>query len=1079
MAKHFTKEQIDEIRRQLATNSVRDTDFEEAEFLEYEDYVAIIQDGKNKRISGDNLRNNLSQGPRGESSYEIAVRHGYEGTEEEWLQDPVNGIKGISIEKIEQTHTSLVSDGVNVVTVTLTNGESSDFSVVNGHQGERGFQGLQGATGAQGLPGATGATGPRGPQGLQGPSGVSLGEVELTASLAETETGKALDASAMQTIPHFVDEEQEIEDVPSNYYTKPQVDAKIAAHTTSVNNALTAQDDQLRNMQTLVDDMEQVVSDFTLNHPTVINNGTINNAVDDEDLTTVGNVIKFKDRMPVGGMGYIILRKNKTFAEQVTKTNTIYEIRYDYDLAGDSVTIPENCVLRFVGGKITNGTLVGQATVISADVMCIFDDAVSFSGSFSHIAWHPEWFDNSVSSVSSPTAHVGIQAALDAANATNVKRVLLSNKYYWIGSTIQVYNYCELCGLTERSIAEYYPQIFAVNCDAIHLVSNTTVPGQILQIKLSNFKICGNGYSGIVADGDYNGISVDGAGQKGIEKIRIHNVTVQYVNYGIYFANDNYKSLFVIDIDRCEINRCKIGIYINGHSAGAGRAAWFNYNYIRDCKIGICSIGGILVRNVTNAISNFITGCDLEMCGYNFNIDDYNTYGTFAVKFYNDDSVALDSYNNVLRECHIERGLAYKDSGSAVTGEYSYNGYIYPDGYKDPLYEDPSSGSVVVNNHQLTIENCYIAAYYRAITASQKASVKVLNNVFLGGLKVYDGQTIANIVSIGGYSRYGDVTITGNTIDTTSGATGIDICMLGYIRSRGYSEAAVKDNVRRFTVIGDSFRYEAGRMEDGCFYIGEETNNRAVALYADSASYAVAEVYNRIALNKCKITDTINIQLLTGAVSGLSSSWSSTLSSTKVPKLNIYSEGNENIEVNPTDGSFFLFSDTVFENITFNLSGFQQGVHTDVALAYIGEKCKNIRFNNCTINIPAGNADGNYKLVRAVSNPSSRSNRLDVSFENCTITRDGGRGIVFAEDDLLGTGKVFFEFKGCSITASTTNVFIENVGTTTERDTMTAPNGYYPGFSYLNQTTQRMNFWTGTAWIDGTETTAETVNTGD
>ena len=389
MAKHFTKEQIDEIRRQLATDAVRDTDLPEADVLDYEDYVAIVQDGRNKKISGDTLRNNLSQGPRGESSYDIAVRHGYQGTEEEWLQDPVNGNKGISIEKIEQTHTSLVSEGVNVVTVTLTNGESSDFSVVNGHQGERGFQGLQGATGAQGLPGATGATGPRGPQGLQGPSGVSLGEVELTASLTETETGKALDASSMQTIPHFVDEEQEIEDVPSNYYTKPQVDAKIAAHTTSVNNALTAQDDQLRNMQTLVDDMEQVVSDFTLNHPTVINNGTINNAVDDEDLTTVGEVIKFKDRMPVGGMGYVILRKNKTFAEQLTKTNTIYEIRYDFDLDDETITLPEGSILNFVGGSVSNGVLIGSKCSFNHATYQIFDNVVikDFNIPYLDIRW--------------------------------------------------------------------------------------------------------------------------------------------------------------------------------------------------------------------------------------------------------------------------------------------------------------------------------------------------------------------------------------------------------------------------------------------------------------------------------------------------------------------------------------------------------------------------------------------------------------------------------------------------------------------------------------------------------------------
>ena len=179
----------------------------------------------------------------------------------------MNGIKGISIEKIEQTHTSLVSDGVNVVTVTLTNGESSDFSVVNGHQGERGFQGLQGATGAQGLPGATGATGAKGDKGDKGDSGVTLGDVVLTTDLDETETGKALDASAMQTIPHFVDEEQEIEDVPSNYYTKPQMDEKIAAHTTSVNNAINQQNDTLSGFGTRIDDVEETVESFIADRP--------------------------------------------------------------------------------------------------------------------------------------------------------------------------------------------------------------------------------------------------------------------------------------------------------------------------------------------------------------------------------------------------------------------------------------------------------------------------------------------------------------------------------------------------------------------------------------------------------------------------------------------------------------------------------------------------------------------------------------------------------------------------------------------------------------------------------------------
>lgn len=67
-------------------------------------------------------------GGPGESAYEIAVRNGFEGSEEEWLE-------------------SL--------------------------QGEPGPQGPQGETGPQGARGATGATGPQGPQGEKGEKGFS------------------------------------------------------------------------------------------------------------------------------------------------------------------------------------------------------------------------------------------------------------------------------------------------------------------------------------------------------------------------------------------------------------------------------------------------------------------------------------------------------------------------------------------------------------------------------------------------------------------------------------------------------------------------------------------------------------------------------------------------------------------------------------------------------------------------------------------------------------------------------------------------------------------------------------------
>lgn len=112
--------------------------------------------------------------------------------------------------------------------------------------------------------------------------------------------------------------------------------------------------------------------------------GNIENHPDGEDLTSVelaivGNtkykVLKFADRnYTQDGMGYVILRKNKTFAEQITKSNTIYEIRYNFDLDGDTLTLPSNCTLDFQEGSISNGTVTFNNTkVIQQDIKKLYN----------------------------------------------------------------------------------------------------------------------------------------------------------------------------------------------------------------------------------------------------------------------------------------------------------------------------------------------------------------------------------------------------------------------------------------------------------------------------------------------------------------------------------------------------------------------------------------------------------------------------------------------------------------------------------------------------------------------------------
>lgn len=71
-------------------------------------------------------------------------------------------------------------------------------------------------------------------------------------------------------------------------------------------------------------------------------------------MTTLLQGVDVLDRTnptDTSGMNKVVLKKNKTFAEQVTETNTIYEIRDNFTLSAD-FTMPGNSVLLFMGGSI-------------------------------------------------------------------------------------------------------------------------------------------------------------------------------------------------------------------------------------------------------------------------------------------------------------------------------------------------------------------------------------------------------------------------------------------------------------------------------------------------------------------------------------------------------------------------------------------------------------------------------------------------------------------------------------------------------------------------------------------------------
>lgn len=151
------------------------------------------------------------------------------------------------------------------------------------------------------------------------------------------------------------------------------------------------------------------------------------------------------DTSTFSGLGYRILRKNiqsnKNILTQsmINMPNTIYEIRYDFDLNGSTISIPNNCELKFAGGSFKNGTIqFNQTTFINPKF-----SNVRFTGSILNQQLNiddfgaikgDESFDNSV--VINDLINLKKRDAYAGA-----KTIFVPSGAYYIKNSIQLYDY--------------------------------------------------------------------------------------------------------------------------------------------------------------------------------------------------------------------------------------------------------------------------------------------------------------------------------------------------------------------------------------------------------------------------------------------------------------------------------------------------------------------------------------------------------------------------------------------------------------------------------------------------------------
>lgn len=124
----------------------------------------------------------------------------------------------------------------------------------------------------------------------------------------------------------------------------------------------------------------------------LLGNRSITNLADEEDITSVNNLLKFKDKeynVPnYSGLGIKYLRKNiidgvnTLTQDMIDEDYTIYVLQYDYCLGDETITLPDHSIIFWKGGSLSEGTInLNKCRILGAyQPTDLFANSISLDG---------------------------------------------------------------------------------------------------------------------------------------------------------------------------------------------------------------------------------------------------------------------------------------------------------------------------------------------------------------------------------------------------------------------------------------------------------------------------------------------------------------------------------------------------------------------------------------------------------------------------------------------------------------------------------------------------------------------------
>lgn len=473
------------------------------------------------------------------------------------------------------------------------------------------------------------------------------------------------------------------------------------------------------------------------NYKPIIIEGDVTNAPDEIDITSnEQNLLQFKNRSSLDGMGYVILRKNKTFAEQVIHKNTIYEIRYNFDLNTEEVEIPANCVLNFNGGKLSNGTLIGNVTTIDSHGIEIFTNLI-LHGSWANTSIYTKWWSNK-----------------DNVLCNSLSAMMKGHSCYVEFESGKTYTYTYLGNTAAAGYTD--PLLRAEDCDFVEInfngsiqkiEDNASLRYTILQIVNCNSAYIHDGE--IVGDRinhDYTptgshefgyGVHIMGKNAK-LERLNIHDFTGDGLNVSSWY---NYHiGSYVSEVDSCYVINCEIHHCRRQGITYGGCKETTSCNII-DCHIhdigtsndiaGTAPMAGIDVEpenpeKVTGTINldnTLIENCTTSaiICSkvkttvQTFNINNSIIKGSTTINnssklrindsivYVQDSSIHTWFYNEVVTNCDF----VLEKSSEVIYLHGIYDSCSFVDISQDSSVTNEYSSTIIRTSNKAIFKNCY------------------------------------------------------------------------------------------------------------------------------------------------------------------------------------------------------------------------------------------------------------------------------------------------------------------------------------------------------------------------------------